>query len=211
MSNNNNNAHEISDFFLVENHTENNIWKEDDHQSLLNRGNRKNPFVINAGNRDITGLNHHPYVAASGPSSCSVRYNNHHQSHQEGIFGISNNIGNNNNDSALNCYIQNNYKILELLKTESNVALLATCLEGSLTLQNLLASNHQLITRNIFSGVLEFLLVVITNQYGHYLFEKLIQSCDVYALYLIVAKITLDTSLLIQASLNKNGLVSNLS
>lgn len=108
---------------------------------------------------------------------------------------------------VLKCYHQNNYQILELLKSESNVACLATCQGGSLTLQNLLASNHLLITRYIFYGVLEFLFVVMTDQYGHYLFEKLVQSCDACALFLIVTKITWDSSLFIQTSLNKNGLV----
>lgn len=78
--------------------------------------------------------------------------------------------------------------------------MLATSNDGSERLLQMLISKDQVIMNKFVYWVLESLFVLITDKHGYYFFSKLIESVNGYQLQQIVAKITSQPELLINAS-----------
>ncbi|CAL5344371.1 unnamed protein product [Camellia sinensis] len=95
--------------------------------------------------------------------------------------------------------------ICEFFLQRSDVSMLARCENGSKFLQSLLQKGNPVINNTILNGVFEFLFELLTDEYGRYVFQRLIEKCDYSQLQLVVLKITLQNALLIEAAFTRNG------
>ncbi|XP_059437053.1 putative pumilio homolog 8, chloroplastic [Corylus avellana] len=72
-------------------------------------------------------------------------------------------------------------------------------------LQNTLSSRDQVTINMVVEGVIDTILLLMTDRHGHQFFNKLMESVNEYQLQLIVAKITSQPELLIHVSLTTYG------
>ncbi|KAL5769302.1 hypothetical protein ACOSP7_015854 [Xanthoceras sorbifolium] len=92
----------------------------------------------------------------------------------------------------------------EALK-HSDILLLGKDNSGSMFLQRALSWKNLRVTNKIFEAVMGHVFDLITNQYGHHLFIKLIESCNEDQLQQILMKIASQCDLFCNASINKHG------
>jgi hypothetical protein len=72
-------------------------------------------------------------------------------------------------------------------------------------LQNMLTSRNQVIINTVVEGVLDMILLLMTDRHGHQFFNRLMESVNEYQLQLIVAEIISQPELLIDVSLTPYG------
>ncbi|XP_022734358.1 putative pumilio homolog 8, chloroplastic [Durio zibethinus] len=86
----------------------------------------------------------------------------------------------------------------------SRIITLAMTEDGSKYLQDLLLKDSS-IRKLIFEGVIEYIFQLMTNQYGRYLFQKLIELEDQNQLGMIMEKLASSCGAIFDASIDKYG------
>ncbi|XWS13413.1 hypothetical protein CRYUN_Cryun36dG0035100 [Craigia yunnanensis] len=127
--------------------------------------------------------------------------------HPEAISTGGNSLGNGFNISIENSSgLWNQQRINDILSPRGNgIITLAMTEDGSKYFQDLLLLKDTRIKKLIFEGVIEYIFQLMTNQYGRYLFQKLIESEDENQLRMIMEKLTVSDGHIFYASIDRYG------
>lgn len=118
---------------------------------------------------------------------------------------------NNNGDLTSSISLQNhsigNYgeTVPEFLLGEKNIMSMAMKKDGSMLLQRALQERNVKIRTTILVGVLDHLPRLMSDQYGHHMFRKLVEFCSADELQQILEKLGSQSELLVNAACEIHG------
>ncbi|VFQ84827.1 unnamed protein product [Cuscuta campestris] len=142
--------------------------------------------------RSLASMNLNEHHSGSGSSSAA------HSTTNWGNYETNNN--NDNNFYSPNIWARNNPPAAPTLVVEA-----AKTMEGSMVLQRFLDEGNHVLRQQIFKGILGNLFEVMTNEFAHHLFRKLLEDCESREVQTIVFTLCSHDHLFVEISLQKYG------